>query len=223
MTTRASEPRATRGPVDDRPELPGRVQVPVAVERVRHGAHRVEVARHLGQVVVGQVLGAVKRQEGLEARPGQQDLLELLDAQRGDARAGMRPQLDEPLPGELLERDAHGRDADTELLGELPVAEPCARCERAVEDRAPEPSHDDLLHRALLPDAHHVRHLVRVRRHRAKYLAMLRGTCGERRRAPASELCPAERAYAALDSLTVVFLCFFANFLVTNLPVSASR
>ena len=162
------EPRATRGPVDDRPELPGRVQVPVAVERVRHGAHRVEVARHLGQVVVGQVLGAVKRQEGLQARPGQQDLLELLDAQRGDARPGVRPQLDEPLPGELLERDAHGRDADAELLGELPVAEPCPRCERAVEDRAPEPSHDHLLHRALLPDAHHVRHLVRVRRHRAE-------------------------------------------------------
>jgi hypothetical protein len=42
-------------------------------------------------------------------------------------------------------------------------------------------------------------------------------------RGPRRSLGPAERAYAALDSLTVVFLCFFANFLVTNLPVSVSR
>ena len=164
------EPWAARGPIDDRPELPGRVEVAVAVERARHGPHLVEAPRQRGEVVVRQVRDAVERQEGLEARACQEDFLQLLDVERRDARAGMRPQLDEPLSGELLERDADRRHADTELLGELPVAEPRARRERAVEDRAPEPRRDDLLDRALIPDSRHVRHLVRVRRHPAKYL-----------------------------------------------------
>ncbi len=116
----------------------------------------------------------------------------------GDARTGVRAELDEALARELLERDPHRRHADAELCGELPVAQPLAGREPPVEDRAPQLPRDDLLDGSLLGDASDTRNIgvgsdnfgsgVVSRGHGAKYPRSPRSLREPRRRARAPRL-----------------------------------
>src|SRR5207248_2651336 len=121
---RALEPRpsgAAVAGVAERPEAAEiGVEVAAAVGVLELGAAR----DHLGERVVGAALGAVAGEEALEPEPQRLDLLELLDAERRDARAAARQADDEALALEAPERVPDRCKADLEPRRELLEAEP---------------------------------------------------------------------------------------------------
>jgi hypothetical protein len=87
----------------------------------------------------------VAREERFQAEPERLDLLELLDAERRNARAPPRQADDEALALEATERMPDGCQADLEASGQLLQPQPGVRCEPQAADVLAERAIDDVL------------------------------------------------------------------------------
>ena len=133
---RAQEPRPLGAGVAGVAERPEGTEIGVEVAGAERALHLVACGFHRREGRVGDPLGAGAGEEGLETEAKRLDLLELLDGERGDARAAARDADDEPFALEPTQRVADGRQADVEPARPPPRGEG-ARPARARGGRSP--------------------------------------------------------------------------------------
>ena len=147
---RALEPRPVRAAVAGVAERPEAAEIGVEVAAAVGVLHLGAAHDHVGERIIGAVLGPMAREKAFEPEPERLDLLELLDAERRDARAAARQADDEALALEAAERVADRGEADVEPGREILEPQPLLRREPEPPDLLPQRPVDGVLDRRKL-------------------------------------------------------------------------